>query len=267
MQGAAATPTRLVRSLADHGRAAGLSNVTVCAMHTEGGAEYTAADLAGVFRSVSFFMGGNVRKAVAEGRADTVPIFLQDIPRLFNDGIYKPDVALISVSPPDEHGYCSLGTSVDCVRAALKHSKRIVAQINKQMPRTFGDAIVHQSHFDFAAHVDEPLPSHATKPPKAYETKIGQLIAENLVTDGATLQMGIGSIPDAVLLALQNHKDLGIHSEMFSDGVVTLVERGCITNAKKTIHRGRIVASFLIGSRKLYDFVDNNPFIGEIGLY
>lgn len=263
IQGAAATPISLARAMAEHGRTAGLCNVTVCSMHTEGPAEYTAPDLDGVFRSHSFFMGGNVRKAVAEGRADVVPIFLQDIPRLFHDGIYKPDVSLISVSPPDQHGYCSLGTSVDCVRAALKHSKLIVAQINKQLPRTFGDAIIHQSHLDFATHVDEQLPSHATKAPKDYETKIGQLIAENLVADGATLQMGIGSIPDAVLLALQNHKDLGIHSEMFSDGVVRLVEKGCITNAKKVIHKGRIVASFLIGSKKLYDYVDNNPFIGE----
>lgn len=138
-----------------------------------------------------------------------------------------------------------------------------LAQINKQLPRTFGDAIIHESHFDFAAHVDDPLPSHAGKQSSEVETKIGQLIAENLVVDGATLQMGIGSIPDAVLLALQNHKDLGIHSEMFSDGVVTLVEKGCVTNARKTIHKGRIVASFLIGSRKLYDFVDNNPAIGK----
>lgn len=137
------------------------------------------------------------------------------------------------------------------------------AQINKQLPRTFGDAIIHKSHFDFAAYVDDALPSHAVKSPTEQETKIGQLIAENLVVDGATLQMGIGSIPDAVLTALHNHKDLGIHSEMFSDGVVNLVNNGCITNAKKTIHKGRIVASFLIGSKKLYDFVDNNPFIGK----
>lgn len=131
------------------------------------------------------------------------------------------------------------------------------------MPRTFGDSIIHQSHFDFAACIDEPLPSHGGKPSSEQETKIGQLIAENLVADGATLQMGIGNIPDAVLNALHSHKDLGIHSEMFADGVVDLVEKGCITNAKKTIHKGRIVGSFLIGTKKLYDFVDNNPFIGK----
>lgn len=261
IQGAAATPLALVTAMAEHGKSAGLKNVTTCAMHTEGAAEYADPSMEGIFRSVSFFMGGNVRKAVADGRADTVPIFLQDIPKLFHNKVYVPDVALISVSPPDQHGYCSLGTSVDCVRAALTHSKCIVAQINKQMPRTFGDAIIHQSHFDFAAHVDVPLPSHADKAPTVQETKIGQLIAENLVVDGATLQLGIGSIPDAVLSALCNHKDLGIHSEMFSDGVVELVNKGAITNNKKTIHKGRFVGSFLIGSRKLYDFVDNNPLI------
>lgn len=135
------------------------------------------------------------------------------------------------------------------------------------MPRTFGDAIVHQSHFDYAAYIDEPLPQHGGKPSSEQETKIGQLIAENLVADGATLQMGIGNIPDAVLNALHNHKDLGIHSEMFADGVVDLVHKGCITNAKKTIHKGRIVGSFLIGTQKLYDFVDNNPFIGECDIF
>lgn len=138
-----------------------------------------------------------------------------------------------------------------------------IAQINKQLPRTFGDAIIHSSHFDFAACIDEPLPSHGGKPSSEQETKIGQLIAENLVEDGATLQMGIGNIPDAVLSALHNHRDLGIHSEMFADGVVDLVKNGSVTNAKKTIHKGRIVGSFLIGTKKLYDFVDNNPFIGK----
>lgn len=261
VQGAAATPTKLVAALAQHGKASDLSDVQICSMHTEGLAEYTDPSLSKTFRSVSFFMGGNVRKAVSEGRADAVPIFLHEIPKLFHQKIYRPDVALISVSPPDQHGYCSLGTSVDCVRAALQHSKIIVAQINKQMPRTFGDSIIHQSHFDFAAHIDEPLPSHGGRGQTAQETKIGELIAENLVDDGATLQMGIGNIPDAVLNALHNHKDLGIHSEMFADGVVDLVKNGCVTNAKKTIHKGRIVGSFLIGTKKLYDFVDNNPFI------
>lgn len=152
---------------------------------------------------------------------------------------------------------------MDCVRAALENSKVIIAQVNKQMPRTFGDGIIHQSHLDYVVNTDQPLPEHGGKGISDVETKIGNLIAENLVEDGATLQMGIGNIPDAVLAALHNHKDLGIHSEMFAGGVVDLVAQGAVTNTNKVIHRGRIVGSFLIGTRKLYDFVNNNPFIGE----
>lgn len=263
VQGAAATPLELVGALTEHGVKNNLKNIEVCHMHTEGPALYCNPEHSHIFRSKSFFMGGNVRKAVAEGRGDSVPIFLHEIPYLFHRKIVQPDVALIHVSPPDQHGYCSLGTSVDCVRAALVHSKVIVAQVNPKMPRTFGDAIIHQSHFDYVVNIDTPLPQHGGKGSSEVETKIGQLIAENLVDDGATLQMGIGNIPDAVLSALHNHKDLGIHSEMFADGVVDLVKNGCVTNNKKIIHKGRIVGSFLIGTQKLYDFVDNNPFIGK----
>lgn len=261
LSGAAATPIELVKAMTKHGKSSGLKDVTVCHMHTEGDAPYTDPDCVGIFRSASFFMAKNVRKAVAEGRSDSVPIFLSEIPLLFYRKIFKPDVAMVHVSPPDEHGYCSLGTSVDCVRAAMANSKKIIAQVNRHMPRTFGDATVHMSHFDAAVSVDVPLPQHGGKPPSPVEARIGQLIAENLVEDGATLQMGIGSIPDSVLAALTNHKDLGIHSEMFADGVVDLVAKGCITNNKKTINKGKIVGSFLIGSQKLYDFVNNNPFI------
>lgn len=266
IQGAAATPQALVGAMTDHGVKNNLKNIDVCHMHTEGAAQYCNPENSSIFRSRSFFMGGNVRKAVAEGRGDAIPIFLHEIPLLFHKKIIQPDVALIQVSPPDDHGFCSLGTSVDCVRAALIHSKIIVAQINPKMPRTFGDAIIHQSHFDFACHVDTQLPQHGGKGMSEVETKIGKLIAENLVEDGATLQMGIGSIPDAVLAELHNHKDLGIHSEMFADGVVDLVKNGAVTNNKKVIHKGRIVGSFLIGTQKLYDFVDNNPFIGRFRL-
>lgn len=257
--GAAATPNTLISAMVENSDK--LSDITVCHMHTEGPAGYAQPECAEIFRSASFFMGGNVRKAVADGRGDNMSIFLQDIPQLFYRKIYQPDVAFVHVSPPDQHGYCSLGTSVDCVRAGLQHSKIIVAQINKRMPRTFGDAIVHSSHFDYAVEIDEPLPIHGGKAPTDVETKIGKIIAENLVEDGATLQMGIGSIPDAVLNALHNHKDLGIHSEMFANGVVDLVAKGCVTNSQKSTHKGRIVGSFLIGDQNLYDFVDNNPFI------
>lgn len=259
--GAAATPIHLLDAMTKHGKENNLRDITVVHMHTEGPASYCAPDCKDIFRSKSTFMGGNVRAAVADGRGDAIPIFLHEIPILFRRKLIQPDVAIVSVSPPDEHGYATLGTSVDCVRAALENSKIIVAQVNKQMPRTFGDSIIHESHFDYAVNVDIPLPAHAHKEMSATETKIGNLIAENLVEDGATLQMGIGNIPDAVLNALHNHKDLGIHSEMFAGGVVDLVNKGCVTNDKKTYHRGRIVGSFLIGTKKLYDFVDNNPFI------
>ncbi|KAK7869590.1 hypothetical protein R5R35_003381 [Gryllus longicercus] len=261
VQGAAATPVQLVNAMTDHGKESCLKDVTVCHMHTEGAAPYVNPDCEGIFRSLSFFMAKNVRKSVAEGRSDAVPIFLHEIPLLFHRKIVKPDVALIQVSPPDQHGYCTLGTSVDCVRAALMYSKCIVAHVNSCMPRTFGDGIIHQSHFDFAVKHDCPLPDHPAGPANEADTKIGKFIAENLVEDGATLQMGIGSLPDAVLNELTNHKDLGIHSEMFAGGVVDLVQKGCITNNAKTIHKGKIIGSFLIGPQKLYDFVDNNPFV------
>ncbi|KAH8326211.1 hypothetical protein KR067_003383 [Drosophila pandora] len=260
-QGAAATPVTLLNAMTMHGKCNKLECVTVCHMHTEGPGEYAKPEYKDHFRSNSFFMGGNVRKAVAEGRGDNIPIFLHEIPMLFYKKIVQPDVAFIHVSPPDRHGFCSLGTSVDCVRAALLHSKKIVAQINPKMPRTFGDAIIHKSHFDLAIEVNDDLPQHGTGKISAVEQKIGKLIAENLVKDGATLQMGIGSIPDAVLAALHNHKDLGIHSEMFANGVVDLVKKGCVTNSKKKMHQGRIVGSFLIGDQPLYDFVNDNPFI------
>ncbi|KAH8402666.1 hypothetical protein KR215_004390 [Drosophila sulfurigaster] len=260
-QGAAGTPNVLLNAMTQHGKCNKLEKITVCHMHTEGPAEYCKPEYKDIFRSNSFFMGGNVRKAVAEGRGDNVPIFLHEIPQLFYKKIVKPDVSFIHVSPPDRHGFCSLGTSVDCVRAGLLNSKKIVAQINPNMPRTFGDSIIHKSHFDFAVEVNEKLPQHGTGEISPVEQKIGKLIAENLVKDGATLQMGIGSIPDAVLAALHNHKDLGIHSEMFANGVVDLVKKGCVTNSKKKMHRGRIVGSFLIGDQALYDFVNDNPFI------
>ncbi|CAG2058085.1 unnamed protein product [Timema podura] len=280
--------------MTEYGKTSGLKGVTVCHMHTEGNAGYTEADCDGIFRSLSFFMAKNVRKAVVEGRSDTIPIFLQDIPKLFHQKIIKPNVALIQVSPPDQHGYCSIGTSVDCVRAALIHSKCIkicstkfgfnpvflygitnaqkrlgsdccfmttAAQVNPQMPRTFGDSQIHQSHFDFAVKVDVPLPEHGGEPATEVEQKIGSQIADNLVDDGATLQLGIGSIPDAVLAALHDHKDLGIHSEMFAAGTIPLFKSGAITNNKKVIHQGKTIGSFLIGTRALYDFVDNNPSI------
>ncbi|XP_015585358.1 uncharacterized protein LOC107263058 [Cephus cinctus] len=261
VQGAAATPVELLRALTDYGVKTDVRNVRLFHMHLEGEAPFAKKENAKHFKSISTFIGGNVRAAVNDGRADAIPIFLHEIPRLFNNRIVVPDIALIQVSEPDEKGYCSLGTSVDCVRSAIINSKIIVAQVNKHMPRTFGDAVVHSSHFDIAVRHHSPLPAHAVKPSSDVERRIGENIANNLVDNGATLQLGIGSIPDAVLASLDGHKDLGIHSEMFSDGVVDLVNKGCITNNKKKMHRGRIVGSFCVGSQKLYDFMHNNPFI------
>ncbi|XP_060824400.1 4-hydroxybutyrate coenzyme A transferase-like isoform X2 [Bombus pascuorum] len=261
VQGAAATPTELLRAMTEYGARCDVRNVRLFHMHLEGEASFAKPENAKHFRSISFFIGGNVRSAVQTGHADCIPIFLHEIPRVFNEGYIKPDIALIHVTPPDQHGYCSLGTSVDCVRSAVSNSTRIVALVNKYMPRTFGDAIIHVSHLDFAVEHHKPLPVHPVKPPSKEEQQIGKYIAENLVVDGATLQMGIGSIPDAVLSLLTSHQNLGIHSEMFSDGVVELVKKGCITNNRKTMHKGRIVGSFCVGSEKLYDFMNNNPFI------
>ena len=263
VHGAAATPRALVPALAAHGKAAGLRGVKVHHIHTEGAAEYNAPEFDGVFRSNSLFTGANSRKAIEEGRADFTPIFLGDIPMLFTKGIVKPDVALVQVTPADKHGFHSLGTSVDCTREALIHSKYIIGQVNPRFPRTQGDALVHTSHFDCLVEGKMELPEHAAKPFTDIDKAIGKNIAENLVEDGATMQMGIGSIPDSVLAACKQHKNLGVHSEMFSDGVVDLYELGVITNNQKVIETGKIVSSFCIGTRKLFDFMDDNPFLSE----
>lgn len=261
IQGAAATPRGLVPALAAQGKEKNLKNVRIHHIHTEGAAEYNEPEMAAHFRSNSLFTGGNCRKAIAEGRADYTPINLSEIPQLFHRGIIKPDIALVQVTPADKHGYHSLGTSVDTVRAALTKSKYIVGQVNRHVPRTQGDALIHESHFDALVEADIPLHELKSKPLTDVEKAIGKNIAENLVDDGATLQMGIGAIPDAVLAQLTNHKDLGVHSEMFSDGVVDLYNLGCITNRYKAVEPGKIVSSFLNGTKKLYDFADDNPFL------
>lgn len=261
LQGAAATPRALVPALADHGKKNKLKNIKVHHIHTDGKGEYLGADCEGIFRSNSLFTGANCRAPIAEGRADFTPIFLGDIPQLFFKGIIKPDVSLVQVTPADQHGYHSLGTSVDVVRAALQHSKFIIGQVNSRVPRTQGDALIHTSHFDALVKGEMDLLEH--QPPKLtdIENAIGRHIADNLVEDGATLQMGIGAIPDAVLAQLTNHKDLGVHSEMFSDGLVKLVKTGAVTNRLKKICPGRILASFAVGTKELFNFMDDNPFL------
>ncbi|XP_011505175.1 PREDICTED: uncharacterized protein LOC105367992 [Ceratosolen solmsi marchali] len=261
VQGAAATPIELLRGMTEIGIKKNVDNVKLFHMHLEGKASFASKEAGKHFKSISLFIGGNVRQAVNEGQADCIPIYLSEIPKLFNEGHIKPNIALIQVTPPDSKGYCSLGTSIDCVRAALIHSKVVVAQINEYLPRTFGDALIHKSHIDFAICHNEQLPNHGGKAPSKEEQQIGKNIADNLVENGATLQLGIGSIPDATLALLKNHKDLGVHSEMFSDGVVDLFNLGCVTNSKKQLHTGRIVGSFCVGTNKLYEFMNDNPYI------
>lgn len=258
VQTAAAAPQRLVQALS--ARAMSLTNVEMVHLHTEGDAPYAAPGMESAFHTHALFVGANMREAVAAGRADYIPVFLSEVPALFRRGILPLDVALVQVSPPDAHGFCSLGVSVDAALAAVQTARRVIAQINPQMPRTHGDGLIHMRRIHLAVEVDEPLPEHAPAELTDVERAIGLHVAE-LVEDGATMQMGIGAIPDAVLAALGSHRDLGIHTEMFSDGVVDLVEKGVITGRYKNKFPGRIVASFLMGTRKLYDFVDDNPLI------
>ncbi|MBB1140476.1 acetyl-CoA hydrolase/transferase family protein [Myroides sp. WP-1] len=255
---AAATPNVLTKAISD--RASELRNVEFCHIHTEGEAPYADPALADSFHVNSFFIGKNVRHTLAAGNGSYTPVFLSEVPLLFRKGVLKVDVVLIQVSPPDEHGFCSLGVSVEACVAAMERARVVIAQINPQMPRTFGDSVLHSSKIDLA--VDHNCPIYASKETLITdkEATIGQYVA-NLIEDESTLQMGIGSIPNAVLAQLNNHKNLGLHTEMFSDGVIDLIKNGVIDCSKKRIAKGRALATFLIGTKKLYDFVDNNPFI------
>ena len=229
-------------------------------LHTEGPAPHLAPELAGSFRHRALFIGANAREAVNAGRADYVPIFLSDIPELFMSGVLPLDAAFLNVSPPDAHGYCSLGTSVDTALSAVTAAKTVVAQLNRSMPRTLGDSFVHVDQIDIGVEVDQVPHEHAAPLIGEVERQIGGFVAE-LVQDGATIQMGIGSIPAAVALALRDKKDLGIHTELFTDPVLDLVESGAVTSAEKEVNRGKIVSAFLMGSQRLYDFVHDNPMI------
>jgi acyl-CoA hydrolase len=241
-------------------------------MHMEGPGPQPAGDewAAKNITPIAPFVGGNLRKQIAAGDAEAIPVHLGELPLLFMRKILEPDVAFVHVSPPDSHGYCTLGTSVDWMRSGIEHTPRIVALINPQVPRVFGDGIIHYSQFDTVFHHDAPLHyGHGGGSGGGLseeEVQIGKNIAE-LIPDGATLQMGIGSVPDAVLAQLGSHKNLGIHTEMFSDGVLPLVENGAINNSQKSDYRGRMISSFAIGSQKLYDFMDNNPCVSFLDVY
>jgi 4-hydroxybutyrate CoA-transferase len=257
VHGAAATPTPLLYALA---RRTDLRDVTLYHLHTEGPAPFADADQRGRLQSISLFAGAPVRAAIARGDADCIPIFLSDIPGLFASGQVPLDLAILQLSPPDAHGFCTLGTSVDAALAAAQHARLVVAEINERMPRTHGNTLVPFSRLHAFTHTSRPLHAHAPPPRSAVDEAIGEHVAA-LVEDGATLQTGIGAIPDAVLARLQARSDLGVHTEMFSDGLVALVRSGAVTNRFKHVHRGRVVTSFVNGSRTVYDFVDDNPLV------
>lgn len=258
VQAAAATPTVLTKALAE--RAGELRNVEICHLHTEGEAPYANPELRDSFHVNSFFIGQNVRHTLTAGNGSYTPVFLSELPRLFRKNVLPLDVAFIHVSPPDSHGYCSLGVSIEATIAAIENSKYVVAQVNPQMPRTFGDGVIHVSEINYLVEVDEPIYGHEPDAITEQEAQIGIHVA-SLIEDESTLQMGIGSIPNAALSNLKNHKNLGLHTEMFSDGVIDLIESGVINCNYKGTLRGRALATFLIGSKRLYDFVDDNPFI------
>ena len=258
VQAAAAAPQSLVKAMS--ARHEELKNVEICHLHTEGEAPYSNPELKDSFHVNSFFIGKNVRHTLKEGNGSYTPVFLSELPLLFKRNIIDLDVALIHVSVPDRHGYCSLGVSVEATLAAIDNAKIVIAQINKYMPRTHGAGIIHISEIDQFVEHHEPLPSHDALPPNEVEAKIGEYVA-NLIEDRSTLQMGIGSIPNAVLARLTNHKDLGLHTEMFSDGVIDLILKDVINGNYKAINRGRALSTFLMGSKRLYDYVDDNPFI------
>lgn len=257
--GGAGAPATLVDALTR--RAPKLRDVEVVHVLTFVEAPYLDPRYEGSFRHNALFIGDNARQAVQEGRADFTPVFLSEIPGLFREGGTLPlDVALITLSPPDEHGFCSFGVEVGTTKPAAEAARIIVAQVNRQMPRTLGDSFIHVSRLQFIVEVNYPLPEVLMGGSSDLHLQVGQHIA-GMIENGSTLQLGIGSIPDAVLKSLTNHKDLGIHTELFSDGIMEAVEVGIVNCSRKTFHPGKVVAGFLFGTKRLYDFVDNNPII------
>ena len=251
-----ATPRLMLDALAEH--ALTRKDLTLLQLHTERCESLSDPKLAGHLRHRCFFGGQPTRKLLQRGDADYVPIFLSEVPKLFRSGEQKIDTAIIQVSPPDQHGICSLGVSVEATLAAVQSADRIIAHINPLMPRTHGDGFIHYNQFAAVYEAADPLPEHALAASDEISLQIGEHVAK-LINDGDCLQMGIGAIPDAVLKFLGDRKDLGIHTELFSDGVLNLVEQGVVTNRRKKIHPGKIVTGFALGSQRLYDFVNDNP--------
>ena len=258
VQGAAMTPNTLINAICD--RHKDLKDVEVISIHTDGTVNYALPPYNKAFKINSCFVGGNVRKAVNTNQGDYIPIFLSEIHWLFRRNLLPLDVAVVQVSPPDKHGYCSLGVSVDITLPAVQTAKKVIGQLNPKVPRSHGDGIIHISQLDALVEVDTPIHSYPLGGISETEAKIGAHVA-SLIEDGATLQMGIGSIPNAVLQNLSGHKRLGVHTEMFSDGLLPLIEKGVVTGQDKEIKTGKIVTCFAAGSQKLYDFIDDNPLV------
>jgi acyl-CoA hydrolase len=256
IQSGCGTPSALVDALV--ARAPSLRNVEIVHMKTLGEAVYTRPEYKGIFRHRGLFLGDNVREAVMAGRADYTPIFLSEIEGLFVNGGLPLNVVLMQVSPPDEHGFVSLGTTVDCTLNAARATKIVIAEVNDRMPRTHGDTSFHLSHLNAIVETSRPLLELHAEPFTELQRRVGENVA-SLIPDGATIQTGIGGIPDAVLSCLGDRRDLGIHTEMVSDGVIDLMEAGVLTGERKTLHRGKVVLSFVLGSQRLFDFVRENP--------
>jgi 4-hydroxybutyrate CoA-transferase len=260
LTGNVSVPQKVLAALVEY--APNLHDVEICQALTIGSADYVKPEMEGHLRVNTMFISHNVRKAVQEARADFTPVLLSEFPLLFKRGLLPLDVAIIHVSLPDEHGFCSLGVEVGLTKSPAESAKIIIAEVNQQMPRTLGDSFIHVSRLNYIIPVDYPIPEM----PMAEESnshvveKIAGFVAD-LIPDGATMQLGIGAIPDAVLKYLQNKKDLGVHSELFSDGVIDLVNSGVITNTRKTLHPGKIIAGFMLGTKRLYDWSDDNPMI------
>ena len=267
VHGGSATPRALLKTLVAAARVnpKRFQDIELIHLHTEGTTAYAEVPLNSVFRVSNLFVGGAMRAHLDYNRVDYLPCFLSEIPALFLSGRKKLDAAFLSVSPPDKNGYCSLGTSVDVARAAFEAAPLIIAQINQQMPRVHGDGFIHIDEIDYAIEVDAPLPEPHCKQPSAIELAIGQNVA-TLIDDGACLQVGIGSIPNAVLQALKSRRHLGVHSEMWSDGILDLIQAGAVDNSKKSVHAGKSVSGFIIGSKRVYDFIHDNPAVIQLGI-
>ncbi len=260
LTGNVSVPQKILAALVEY--APNLTDVEIAHALTVGAADYVSPAMQGHLRVNSMFISANIRQAVQEGRADFTPVLLSEFPLLFKNGHLPVDVALIHVSPPDEHGFCSLGVEVGLTKSAAESAKLIIAEVNDQMPRTLGDSFIHVGRLNYIVPVNYPIPELSMT--EDGESEIIEKIAGHiagLIPDGATMQLGIGAIPDAVLKYLYDKKDLGIHTELFSDGVIDLVNAGVLTNARKTLHPGKIVAGFILGTQRLYDWVDDNPMI------